>query len=181
MPAARGRTAPQPRAAAGRPAAAAPESPAGRGRRMDNPTSLADAAAEVEAVEGETARKEAALLRAATAASLSNSAPPATATKNSNDGGDAAVANCEIREPSGRVIHNANAKALEAAARTEADLQGYSCCHEKERIQGELDKMKARLKAAEQGSGGRKPSNKLRLSNGARRVKGKVLWSTYWL
>jgi hypothetical protein len=42
---------------------------------------------------------------------------------------------------------------------------------EKERLQGELDKMKARLKAAEQGSGGRKPQNIHRLSNGERRVK----------
>ncbi len=68
---------------------------------------LADAAAEVAAVEGETARKEAALVRATTEASLSKTAPPAKATKNSNDGGDSAAANREIREPSERV-HNAN-------------------------------------------------------------------------
>ncbi len=53
---------------------------------------------------------------------------------------------------------------------------------EKDKIQVELDKMMARLKAAEQGSGGRKPQNKPRLSNGEQRVKkGKVLWSNYWL
>ena len=63
-------------------------------------------------------------------------------------------------------MHNANAKALEAAARTAADA-----VREKERIQVELDKMKARLKAAEQGSDGRKQQNKPRLSNGERRVK----------
>jgi hypothetical protein len=63
-------------------------------------------------------------------------------------------------------VQNANAKALEAAARAAADA-----VREKERIQVELDKMKARLKAAEQGSGGRKPQNKHRLSNGERRVK----------
>jgi hypothetical protein len=166
MPAALGRAAAPPRAAAGRPAAAAPARPAGRGRRLDTTNALANAAAEVEAAEGGTARKEAALVRAATAASLSKSAPPATATKSSNDGGDLAAANCEIREPSERVMHNANTKALEAAARTAADA-----VREKERIQGELDKMKARLKAAEQGSGGCKPPNKPRLSNGARRVK----------
>ncbi len=89
--------------------------------------------------------------------------------KNSNDGGDSEEADCEIREPSGQVAQNANAKALAEAARAAADA-----VKEKERIQGELDKMKARLKAAEQGSarsGGRKPQNKHRLSNGERRVK----------
>ncbi len=49
--------------------------PAGRGRRFDTTTALADAAAEVKAEEGETARKEGAPVRAATAASLSKSAP----------------------------------------------------------------------------------------------------------
>jgi hypothetical protein len=168
MPTARGRAAPQPRttAAPGRPAAAAPASPAGEGRRLDTTTALADAAAEVEAAEGGTARREAALLRAALRQSAPPAkAPPAKATKNSNDGGDSAAANCEIREPSERV-HNANAKALEAAARTAADA-----VREKERIQRELDNMKVRLMAAEQGSGGRKPSNTPRLSNGQRRVK----------
>jgi hypothetical protein len=171
--AARGRPAPQPRttAAAGGPAAATPAGPAGKGRRLNTTTALADAAAEVEAAEGETARKEAALLRAA----LRQSAPPAKASKNSNDGkasknsndgGDSEEADCEIREPSGRVAQNANAKALAEAARAAADA-----VKEKERIQGALDKMKAWLKAAEQGSGGRKPQKKHRLSNGERRVK----------
>ncbi len=164
----RGRAAPQPRttAAAGRPAAAPPASPAGKGKRLNTTTALADAAAEVEAAEVGTARNEAALVRVATAASLSKTAPPAKATKNSNDGGDSAEANCEIREPSERLVQNENAKALEAAARTAADA-----VREKEQIQVELDKMKALLKAAEQGSGGRKPQNKQRLSNGERLVK----------
>ncbi len=105
-------------------------------------------------------------MRAGTEASLRKAAPPAKETKHSNDGGDSAEANCQIREPSGRVVQNANAKAWEAAARTAADA-----VREKERIKVELDKMKARLKAAEQGSGGRKPQNKQRLSNGERRVK----------
>ncbi len=74
----------------------------GKGRRLDHATALADAAAEVEAAQGETVRKEAALLRAA----LKQSAPPAKASKNSNDGkagknsndgGDSAEADCEIR------------------------------------------------------------------------------------
>jgi hypothetical protein len=79
MPAARGRAAPPTRttAAAGRPAAAAPANPAGRGTRFDTTNALADAAAEVEAAEGETARRQATLLRAA----LRQSAPPAKATK----------------------------------------------------------------------------------------------------
>ncbi len=150
------------RAAGGRPAAA-PASPPGRGKRH---AALADAAAEVEAAEGGTACREAALVLATTAGSLSKSAPPAKAPKNSNDGGYSAAANYEIREPSDRIVHNENAKALAVAARTAADA-----VREKERIQGELDKMKAWLMAAEQGSGGRKPPNKPRLSNGGRRTK----------
>jgi hypothetical protein len=140
MPAAaRGRAAPPRNAAAHvRPGAAAPASPGERGRRFDNPTALADAAAEVAAAEGETARSEAAVVRAVTAASLTQSAPPEKAPKTSNDAGDSAAANDQILEPSEWVVHNANAKALEAAARTAADD-----VMEKERIQVELDKMKA--------------------------------------
>jgi hypothetical protein len=113
MPAApRGRPVAQPRAAAGRSAAAAPASPGGKGRRMDTPNALADAAAEVAAAEGDITRKEEALVRVATEASLSKTGPPAKATKNSNVGGDSPEANCEIREPSGRIAQNENAKAL---------------------------------------------------------------------
>ncbi len=167
MPAApRGRTVAQPRAAAGRSAVAAPASPGGKGRRMDTPNALADAAAEVAAAEGDITRKEEALMRVATEASLSKTAHPAKATKTLNGGGDSPVANCEIREPSGRIAQNENAKALEAAARKAADA-----VREKEQIQFELDKMIAQLKAAEQGSGGRKPQNKPKLSNGELRVK----------
>ncbi len=174
--AARGRTAALPRtaAAAGRSAAAAPASPSRSSRRSID-TATADAAAEVEAAEGDTARKEAALLRAAAAASVRQSAPPAKAPEISNEGGDSAVANNRISLPSERLVHNANAKALEVAARAADDA-----VREKERIQGELDKMKARLRAGQQGSGGRKPPTKPRLSNTARRTK-KVLLSNYWL
>ncbi len=90
-------------------------------------------------------------MRAATASSLNKSAPPAKAPRISNDGGDSSSANHAIRESSERSSHNENAKALAEAARAEA----YAV-REKERIQGELDKMKARLMAAEQGSGGHK-------------------------
>ncbi len=81
--AARGRPAPHPRttAVAGRLAAATPASPTGKGRSLDTATALADAAAEVEAAEGGTARREASLMHAVTAASLRQRAPPAKAPK----------------------------------------------------------------------------------------------------
>ncbi len=44
----------------------------------DNQNALADAAAEVEAAEGEIARKEAVLVRSGTEASLRRAAPPAS-------------------------------------------------------------------------------------------------------
>jgi hypothetical protein len=163
QPAARGGSTrpapPRARAAAGsgRSAGPVPVTPPRRRREI---TVISDAASEVKAAEGDTARREATLVSAAAAASVRQPAPPAKANKNSNDGGDSAVANCEISEPSEQV-HNANAKALEAAARTAADA-----VREKELIQVELDKMKARLKAVEQGSGGRRPQNRQSLSDG---------------
>jgi hypothetical protein len=80
----------------------------------------------------------------------------AAANKGSNNAGNSAAADVSLMIMPANQVNlnrscNASAKALEEAKRTAADA-----VKEKKQIRGELDKMKARLKAAEQGSGGRK-------------------------
>ncbi len=142
------------RAAPGRaaPASPAPASPA----RRRNKDPIADADAEVEAAEGGTAVcREAALVLAATAASLRQEAPSSIPNKTLPEVGNSAAADDHASEPSERVEKIADTKALEEAERKAADA-----VKEKEQIRAELEKMKARLKAAEQGAGGRQTPTK---------------------